>query len=78
VLARITRSDTIGRINSSDLERGGVNRTAKQFQSFLAKVLSDPGTSGKFLGTSGKMHRQCIFQELLGIVPAQDLPWIKC
>jgi hypothetical protein len=55
-----------------------VNRPAKQFQTLLAKVLSDPGTSGKFLGTSGKMHRQCIFHELPGIPPAQDLLQIKC
>jgi hypothetical protein len=66
------------RINASDLEGGGVNRPAKQFQTLLAKVLSDPGTSGKFLGTSGKMHRQCIFHELPGIPPAQDLLQIKC
>ena len=33
-----------------------MNRPAKQFQTFLAERLSDPGTSGIFLGTSGKIH----------------------
>jgi hypothetical protein len=42
------------RINASGLE--GVNRPAKQTQPIYANFCPNPGTSGLFPGTSGKMH----------------------
>jgi hypothetical protein len=44
----------IERINASGLE--GVNRPAKQTRPISANFCSDPGTSGLYPGTSGKMH----------------------